>query len=646
MTQATSPDGTAAPCGAWSSPISSAMLAAGGNSLDTIQLDGDRLYCIERRPAEQGRCVILQATEGKTDDLLPAPFSARSRVHEYGGGAFCAHNGIIHFVNDSDQAIYRLHEGEVEKLAWEAGSRFADLHASADGRWLLAVAEHHGASVENRLVAIDTASGAIHTLFADSDFCASARLSPDGGQLCWLSWNHPNMPWDGNQLWLADFHGDRVENARVIAGRQTACLDDNDGISISQPRWSPDGRLFYLSDEDDWWQLYVWQDGAGLRLLDAEQDLCPPQWVFAQSNYAFIDGKRLVTSLELDGERQLVCLDLTGVEQQPARLTPLPTAWQSFDSLAANARGIACIAASPRDFPALIHAPLDNASLPAAFTCLRRACDVDIGRQYFSTAQAVQFENRHGEIVHANYYPPHNPDYRPMKHERPPLIVICHGGPTACAGAELDLRKQYWTSRGFALLDVNYSGSSGFGRRYRLRLNGQWGLRDVEDCCDGARHMAEQGKADSRRLLIRGSSAGGLTVLAALTFHDVFAAGASYYGISELESLATDTHKFEAHYLDRLIGPWPEAKAVYRQRSPLHHAGRLNRPVIFFHGKEDRVVPIEQAERLHRALKEKGIFTEAKYYAGEQHGFRRAETIVDTLESERAFYLEVFRRNP
>ena len=648
-----------APCGSWRSPVSSRLIVTDAVSLDEIKLAGASLYYLERRPQEQGRCVIVKHDENKSADILPPPYSARSRVHEYGGGAYCVDNDTVFFVNDSDQAIYCVQQAQVRKITETAGDdfslRFADLVFDRAHKRLIAVCEKHrqatsGEPTEpvNSLVSIDIDSGDITTLCQGYDFYASPRLDSQGRQLCWLCWNHPNMPWDGNELWLAaiDHHGKPV-SPRQLAGYQSTGIDDENNISICQPQWSPDNRLYYISDHSGWWQLYRHEADSDLTAITrGDDELGLPQWVFAQSSYAFIDASRILAYRKTGDKNSLVILQA----EAPHRQLTLTTPQDSFSSLAANTEQIAFIGASSELFPAVIQhrslSALIAQDRPAAdFHTVKTSASLAIAPGYLSRAQSLQFKNRHGQTVYANYYAPANADYRPADNERPPLIVICHGGPTGCASTVLDPRKQFWTSRGFALLDVNYSGSTGFGRDYRRRLNGQWGVLDVEDCCDAARYAVAQGLADNDRLIIRGSSAGGYTVLCALTFHPVFSAGASYYGISELETLATDTHKFESRYLDRLVGPWPEAKATYRQRSPLYHTEELDCPVIFFQGIDDRVVPKEQAEKMIEALDKKGIAVASRFFEGEQHGFRQAQTIMETLENELYFYAKIFNFN-
>ncbi len=647
--------------GSWESPIKSQLIVSDAVSLNEIQLDEEALYHLESRPQEKGRCVIVKTTDSGSTDILPAPYSARSRVHEYGGGVYCLAGDRVYFVNDSDQDIYCITDNVVNRITNHPDTRFADLSFDTQRQSIIAVCEqHHNApndsEPDNTLVAIDIADGRITTLCSGYDFYASPRLSPDNKKLCWLSWNHPNMPWDGTELWLGEMDAAGTLNKTVhLYGQQSSEIykeaADDTNISICQPCWSPDNHLYFISDHDGWWRLYRHEENTKATAIHPCQleghennvEIGQPQWVFAQSDYAFFDADTIVSYRQTGDKSQLTIIDT----RRPDTPINLDSAWSNFTSLAANTCQLAFIGSSGTSFPAVVRQTYTQArdyKKADAFTRIRTSTHLNITSEYYSQAQAIRFQNRHQQEVHAFYYPPTNPDYNTGDdcREKPPLIVICHGGPTASTGTSLDPKKQFWTSRGFALLDVNYSGSTGYGRDYRRRLNSRWGVLDVEDCCDAALYAVQQGLADKNRLIIRGSSAGGYTVLCALTFFDVFSASASYYGISELESLATDTHKFESRYLDRLIGPYPEQKTVYRQRSPIHHTEQLTCPVIFFQGIEDKVVPKEQAEKMIEALDKKGIAVASRFFAGEQHGFRQAKTITATLDNELYFYSRIF----
>ena len=625
--------------GNWPSKISARLIVSDSISIDEARQSGDALFYIERRPQEAGHCIIVKIRHGAAEDILPPPYSAHSRVHEYGGGCYCLHGDRLFFINDSDQDIYQIHAQKISRITRAENKRFADFSYHEKSGRLIAVCEsHENNHVENSLVSIDVNSGEISTMETGNDFYASPRLSTSATQLCWQTWNHPNMPWDGNQLWLADINDSTsLQNKKHIAGGDT--------ISVFQPQWSPADVLHFISDDTGWWHLYRYSGAETSpqceQLTHGEKEFGLPQWVFAQSTYAFINDADILCCYQQAGRSTLARLSLSSTPE----LFDIKTDWQEFSTITAGANNIAFIGASGHCFPQLVSAHFaDTKTLRC--TVVKTSCSLPVTEDYYSQAQLIAFSNRHGQTVYANYYPPQNPDCPPDNNTAPPLIVICHGGPTGQSGMALDAKKQFWTSRGFALLDVNYSGSTGYGRTYRARLERNWGVLDVEDCCDAALFAVSQGLANKDQLIIRGSSAGGYTVLAALTFAQVFSAGASYYGISELSSLASDTHKFEARYLDRLIGPYPEAQALYQQRSPINHSEQLNCPVIFFQGIEDRVVPKQQAEKMFAALDKKGLPVAAQYFAGEQHGFRKADTIKQALENELGFYQLIFNLKP
>ncbi len=634
------------PHGNWPSEISAELIVSGSISIDEPKLTSKSIYYIERRPQENGRCVIVKVTDNQSIDILPAPFSARSRVHEYGGGSYWVDDDQLFFINNSDQDIYSIKNTQITRITNTKNKRFADFSYDKKLNRLISICEtHHDSQTINSIVSIDVTNGEELTLEKGNDFYASPRLNACASQLCWQSWNYPNMPWDGNQLWLADINNNgHVINKKHIAGTDT--------ISVFQPQWSPDDVLHFISDDTGWWHLYRYLETEPsseiTQLTEGEKEFGLPQWVFAQSSYAFISNTQIICCYQSQGKATLSILSLA----EQAKLTTIESSWQEFSSIVASNNSIdnnrVCfIAAASQCFPQLVSATLnDNKSPVLSSSVIKTSSQLPVPDKYYSKARTITFTNRYKQTVYANYYPPTNPAYQADKKDLPPLIVICHGGPTGQASIALDPKKQFWTSRGFALLDVNYSGSTGFGRDYRLRLNNKWGKLDVEDCCDAALYAASQGLADKNHLIIRGSSAGGFTVLAALTFEQVFSAGASYYGISELTSLASDTHKFESHYLDRLIGPYPETKILYEQRSPINSTEQLNCPVIFFQGIEDKVVPKEQAEKMFDALNEKGLPVAAQYFEGEQHGFRKAETIMQSLENELSFYQLIFDLKP
>ncbi|MGK7875578.1 MAG: prolyl oligopeptidase family serine peptidase [Xenococcaceae cyanobacterium] len=625
-----------APLGSWKSPITSDLIVSGIIRLGGVILDGEDIYWLEGRPTEGGRNVLVRSTpDGKIADVVPAPFNVRTRVHEYGGGAFLVVDRTVYFSNFSDQRIYRqTPASEPQPLTKKSDRRYADAILDRQRNRLICVCEDHTKAdrePENTLVSVDLDSGEVQVLVSGSDFYSSLRLNPDGSQLAWLSWNHPNMPWDSTELWVATISADgSIGEAECIAGG----ADE----SICQPEWSPDGMLYFSSDRTGWWNLYRRsRDGVIELLYEMEAEFGYPHWVFGISTYAFASSSRLICTYTQNGSWHLASLDTNTKQLQPINIP-----YTSISSLQVKASQVVFIGGSPTEPTAVVKLDLEVGET----NVLKRSSELEIDPGYLSVPEAIAFPTENGLSAYAWFYPPKNKDCTAPEGELPPLLVKSHGGPTAAASATFNLRIQYWTSRGFAFLDVNYGGSTGYGREYRQRLDKKWGIVDVDDCVNGAKYLAAQGKVDGERLAIAGSSAGGYTTLAALTFRDTFKAGASYYGVSDLEALTTDTHKFESRYLDRLIGAYPEEKAVYEERSPIHFIDRLCCPVIFFQGLEDKVVPPNQAEMMVEALKAKGLPVAYVPFEGEQHGFRRAENIKRALDAEFYFYSRVFGFEP
>jgi dipeptidyl aminopeptidase/acylaminoacyl peptidase len=628
------PERRVAPYGAWESPLTASMLAGANLRLSGVVLDGVDACWVEGRPLEGGRSVLVRRTpDGGVSDLTPAPWNVRSRVHEYGGGAATVRGGSAWFVHDADQQLYRLDAGEAPRAITRGeGLRHADPSPSPDGCLLACVCEDHsrGGEPENRLVVVDPA-GVVRVLHRGHDFYASPRFGPDGRELAFLAWDHPRMPWDGTVLYRASVGGDGVVTAvRPVAG--------GPGESVFQPEWAPDGRLWFVSDREGFWNLYRLEAHGDPRcVIREEAEYGLPQWQFAMSTYGFADRDTLVAASCLQGRWRVEAVDLETLAR-----TPLPVPVSAVSALVAGG-GQALLLAASEDRPESV---LRWTPARGVVEVLRVSTREALDAGFVSRPETLAFPTAGGARCHGFFYPPANPRFTAPEGERPPLVVIGHGGPTGATTAALNPAIQFWTTRGFAVLDVNYRGSTGYGRRYRELLDGAWGVADVEDCVRGARYLAQAGRVDPARMAIRGRSAGGYTVLAALAFHDTFAAGASHYGIGELEALARDTHKFESRYLDRLVGPWPEAAALYRERSPVHHVGGLSCPVIFFHGLEDKVVPPSQARMMADALRAKGLPVACLMFEDEQHGFRRAETIVRALEAELYFYGRVFGFQP
>ena len=627
------PSPTIAPYGSWKSPITADLIVGRSIGLGQIMLDGEDVYWTESRPAEAGRSALVRFRNGVTEEAIPAPFNVRTRVHEYGGGAYLAHDGTIYFSNFKDQRLYRTSATQAPTpITPEAESRLRYADAVADERRnrLICVREDHTAGGEpvNTIAAVncdrDEAGGCV--LVAGDDFYAAPRLNPDGTQLAWLAWNHPNMPWDGTELWVADVSADgSLANRRLIAGGPCE--------SILQPAWSPDGVLHFVSDRTGWWNLYRFRAGAVEPLCPMQAEFGQPLWTFGQSTYAFVAPSLILCSYTQRGADRLALLNADTGE-----LRELTSPYTDIGNLRANAQRAIFSAGAPTEFSAIVQLEIAT----GAFTTLKRASDLQIDPGYISVAQAIEFPTEGGLTAHGFFYQPRNCDYAAPDGERPPLLVMSHGGPTGATSDALNLKVQYWTSRGIAVLDVNYGGSTGYGRAYRERLNGRWGIVDVDDCVNGARYLAAQGLVDGDRLMITGGSAGGYTTLCALAFRNAFRAGASHYGVSDAEALARDTHKFESRYLDNLIGAYPAQRDLYVQRSPIHFADRISAPIILLQGLDDPIVPPDQSEAMFLAVRDKGLPTAYVTFEGEQHGFRKAENIKRALEAELYFYSRVF----
>lgn len=621
-----------APYGSWKSPITADSILAGTVGVQQIELDGSDTYWIESRPQEAGRSVVVRSgPDGSRQDLTPAPYNARTRVHEYGGGAYTAHDGTVYFSNFADGRLYRQRAGEEPRaFTPEGDSRYADMVVDAPRRRIIGVREDHsreGVEATNTIVAIPLEEGGDQLiLVSGADFYSTLRLDPRGRTLCWLSWNHPNLPWDGTDLWVADVEADgSLGQPRHVAGGASE--------SIFQPSWSPDGTLYFVSDRTGWWNLYRVRDGDIEALAPMEAEFGIPQWIFGMATYGFLSPSQVVGIVHRRGKDTLYTLD---TETRQYREIDLNSTVLS-GIRAANGRVVMSMA-SPTESPAI-------AELTAGTwepRVLRRTSDVEVDAGYLSVPEEIEFPTENGRTAFGIYYPPKNREYEAPPGEKPPLIVESHGGPTSRSNSALDLEIQYWTSRGFAVLDVNYGGSTGYGREYRERLNGNWGIVDVDDCVNGARYLVERRLVDGDRLIIRGGSAGGYTTLAALTFRDVFKAGASYFGVSDLEVFVHDTHKFESRYLERLVGPYPEVRDRYRERSPINFTERLSAPMILLQGLDDKVVPPSQAEIMIEGLRRQGVPYAYLPFEGEGHGFRRAENEKAAMEGELYFYSRIF----
>ncbi len=623
------------PYGSWTSSITAELITANEIVLARPLFSGGFLNWLEGRPLEGGRNVVVRRDPtGVVTDVTPDPFSARSRVHEYGGGTWIADGERVFFTEDSSQRLYRVTGKEVPTpITPEPPSpgsiRYADLSMTPDGDSVVVVREVHDNDHEvvNDLVIV-AADGSLgpRSLTAGRDFYSFPRVSPNGKRFLWTSWDHPQMPWDGTDLWVAGLTPDGLSVAQHVAG----------GVkeSIFQPVWGDDDTIYFISDRSGWWNLYAFHGGETRALVPMEAEFGEPQWVFGLSRYALIEGGRLACVYTQGGTDHLAVVD---TKRNSLEDWPLP--YTAITGVASDGiKRVAIIGSSPSVPSELVLLEVGSSDR----TVIRKSLDVELDPRDLSHPQHIEFPSSGGRRAYAFYYPPTNKTTSGISGEKPPLIVTSHGGPTTHATSGLKLKTQFWTSRGFAVVDVNYGGSTGYGREYRNLLLGRWGIVDLEDCVAVARHLAGKGYVDGERMAIRGGSASGFTTLSALVFHDLFRAGASYYGVADLEALARDTHKFESRYLDNLIGPYPERADLYRKRSPLRKAESLSAPIIFFQGLLDAVVPPSQAEEMIAALRRNALPFAYVTFAEERHGFRQAASIRRSLEAELYFYSRVF----
>ncbi|MQF65571.1 S9 family peptidase [SAR202 cluster bacterium AC-647-P02_OGT_505m] len=623
--------------GSWESPISTKMIVSEAVGLGDMDIDGSDIYWLETRPEESGRHVVVRKTsEGLINDVTPLGFSARTSVHEYGGGSYLAYRGTVFFSNYSDQRVYKVktEEGNPIPITPEGlDIRFANGSVDELRNRIIYVREDHSQTGEavNTLVALDmddVAEGIILT--EGADFYSSPSVSPDGSSVAWIQWDHPNMPWDSTELWVADISETGMfENKRKLRG--------SSGESICHPSWSPDNLLYFVSDVSGWWNIHRYQDiqlTKSKNLTPIKAEFTQAQWGLGSRYYGFLSEDRIICAYNTNGKWNLAELDVN-----TSKLEGIQTAFTEFNRSGLESKnGMTVLGAGSSIKPFSVYLYLDK-----KVTELKSAIRPKVDETYFSLPESITFPTSEDLNSHGFFYPPHNPDYDQEElNQLPPLLVLSHGGPTGATSTTLDLSIQFWTSRGFGVLDVNYRGSTGYGTTYRKRLNGKWGIVDIDDCVNGALYLAKRGDIDKEKMSIRGGSAGGYTTLAALTFKNVFSAGASYYGVSDLEALAKDTHKFESRYMDSMVGPYPENKAVYRERSPIFHTEKLSCPVILFQGLEDKIVLPNQAEMMVASLKDKKIPVAYLPFEGEQHGFRISKNIQRTLEAELYFYSKVF----
>jgi len=619
-----------APYGSWKSPITPELLSTRYNYIDQMIADGSAIYWTEVRPSEKGRFALMSKRDNEEPvEMLGPKFNFRTAVHEYGGGAFAAKDNLIFFSNFSDGKIY-FFDGSDAKPVTEAGDfRYADLLYDSASRRLICIREDHSQDdVINSIISIDIDTGEVLQLASGNDFYSSPKLSPDGKKLAWLTWNHPDMPWDSTELYVASYENGSLNEQTKVAG--------GNGESIFQPEFSPSGLLHFISDRTGWWNIYRHNGEDIQNLTPMQADFGVPQWRFGLSTYAIESEERIICSWFKDGAGNLGILQIgKGVEK-----VNIPYNYFSYVRSANNYGYF--LAGSATEFPCIIRYSLSGKSYDVVYR--PKTPVIDIG--YLSMPRHIEFQSSGGRKTFAYFYECKNRDYIGPRGQKPPLIVICHGGPTSHSLPVLSVEIQFWTSRGFSVAQVNYGGSSGYGEQYRNALYGKWGIVDVEDCVKCAEYLVKAGKADPKKLIIRGGSAGGFTTLSALTFKRTFAAGSSYSGISDPESLLMKTHKFESHYLEKLIGPYPEAKKLFEERSPLKNVKKISAAVALFHGSEDRVVSSEQSEMIYKALKEKRTPVMFMLFEGEGHGFVTSDAIKKSVEAELYFYSKLFGFSP
>ncbi|MEA5593019.1 S9 family peptidase [Rivularia sp. UHCC 0363] len=620
-----------APYGSWKSPITTDLITSTTIGLGQIAVDGDNIYWSELRAWDKGRTVVVRRNPDGETTVTPDGFNVRSRVHEYGGGSYFVADGVVYFSNFIDQRLYQQkHGSNSQPITPELSMRYGDGIVDRQRQRIICVCEDHtqqGKEPTNQIVAINlTENSNPQVLVSSNDFYVSPRLSEDGKYLAWLTWNHPNMPWDSAELWVGTVQADgAIADMQKIAGG----VDE----SASQPEWSSDGTLYFIWEKTGWWNLYCWRQGKVENLTPMSAEFGKPQWGLGSSTYAIESTSRIICSYTQKGIWYLASLDL-----DTKKLDTFDLPYTEFSGIKATPGKVLFNGGQPTQASELVQLDLTTKKIQV----LQRSSNIAIDDGYLSQVQPIEFPTSNEKTAYGLFYPPQNKDYTAPPDQKPPLLVKSHGGPTAATSSSLSYGIQYWTSRGIAVLDVNYGGSTGYGREYRQRLDGNWGIVDVDDCANGAKYLVEQNLVDGDRLAISGGSAGGYTTLCALTFRDTFKAGASYYGVSDLEALARDTHKFESRYLDRLVGAYPEMKEIYVQRSPINFAENLTCPVIFLQGLEDKVVPPNQAESMIDILRNKGLPVAYVPFPGEQHGFRNAENIKRALEAELYFYSRVF----
>lgn len=639
--------GTKASCseiasyGSWKSPITSDMIVGESVQIEQILVDGATIYWSERHAEEAGRTTVLcRTTEGRITTITPPfvdqqkpYFNIRTRVHEYGGGAFTVAGDVVYFSNFKDQRLYRQESGlDPVPVTAEAQMFYADGVIDGGRKRLFCVREDHSGKGEavNTLIYLNLTNGSATVIASGNDFYSSPRLNHSGTKLAWITWNHPYMPWDQTELWVATVKKDgSLSSSTKIAGVT--------GESIVQPQWSPEGMLYFISDRNGWWNIHSW-DGANVKpLVQMEAEFAGPQWVFGLSSYTFVSAEKIFCTYFKDGVWHLSSIDtITG------EMKEIDTPYTDIENLKTIPGAVVFSGGSPTKPTEIVK--LDTTTCQCEV--LYRPSKISVDEDYLSVPEQIEYLTGNNRTAYGVFYAPRNRDYVAPNKEKPPLLVVTHGGPTSAARTAFNVNTQYWTSRGFAVFDVNYGGSTGYGRAYRERLKGKWGIIDVDDVVNGTQYLVQRKKVDGDKLVIRGASAGGYTTLACLAFRSgVFKAGASYFGVSELGALTAYTHKFESRYLDGLIGPYKppiHAGDPYYDRSPIYFTDRIAAPLILFQGDEDKIVPPEQSRMMVEALAKKGLPHAYIEFKGESHGFRNAENIILSLEAELYFYSKIF----
>jgi len=623
--------------GSWESTITPEKITEGGLRFSEIRSSGSDLYFLEGRPEESGRYVIVkQASDGKISDAIPKEFNSRNAVHEYGGGSYAVGQKNIYFTNWNDQRIYKVNGENVNPITkeppFEKSIRYSDLTLSIDEEWLFCVRETHFEKEEakNELVAISTTENSQIVLCTGRDFYSSPRINPTNKEICWLEWDHPNMPWDGTELFIANFDLDGLSEIKFIDGSKN--------ISIIQPEWSDSGELIYISDESGWWNLKKYSENTTATILDEETDHGEPAWNFGVRTYFLKDDYIYLRGSSKNNNKGLIRkINISG-----EIIEEIEVLHTSIGGLTHHENKALYIGASPVSNSEIVSYDLMKKNEET----IKESNPVKIDIEEISIPEEISFPTTQNAIAYGYFYKPKNKNFQGESEEKPPLLVISHGGPTSATSNALNLSIQYWTNRGIAVADVNYRGSTGYGKKFRDSLKGNWGVYDTDDCIAAVDHLSEKGLVDSSRVAIKGGSAGGYTTINALTFHDRFAVGATYYGIADLSVFIDDTHKFESKYLESLIGKYPEEKEIYYERSAINFTDQLSCPMIIFQGTEDKIVPPSQAEIMAQGLRDKKIPFSLIMYEGEQHGFRQSKNIISSLESELYFYSKVLGFKP